>query len=402
MITKEQLLGLATELGLLSTTVNKDYALGWLLVGIGEHPVLSKWVFKGGTCLKKAYFDTYRFSEDLDFTVPQEEPYDRSLILQALKEAGDIAYEKSGVEFLKDEIQVNESVNKRQAQTFAIKVPFQGPLRQNNKSIQRITFDITQDEILAATPDLRTIFHGYSDAPTPPAKVRCYSINEIIAEKTRALYERQGRSRDVYDAVNISRNFRKEIDASEAKRILEEKFRFKDLPFPTVDLILARIDHDLLKQSWSHQLAHQLPALPPVDSFITDLEEALKWWIEGRLAPMLASVPLKTGEVIQAKERFSSLYPIGRGSLGYAPSLLNQIRFAARNQMCVALTYGGVTRVVEPYSLRIPKTGNLLLYAYELLRGNAPGGGIKAFKVVEIQQVQVTNRAFSPRYQVEL
>lgn len=26
------------------------------------------WVFKGGTCLKKCYFETYRFSEDLDFT----------------------------------------------------------------------------------------------------------------------------------------------------------------------------------------------------------------------------------------------------------------------------------------------------------------------------------------------
>ncbi len=29
----------------------------------------SSWVFKGGTCLSKCYFETYRFSEDLDFTV---------------------------------------------------------------------------------------------------------------------------------------------------------------------------------------------------------------------------------------------------------------------------------------------------------------------------------------------
>ncbi len=31
----------------------------------------------------------------------------------------------------------------------------------------------------------------------------CYSINEIIAEKARAIAERNGRARDVYDIVNI-------------------------------------------------------------------------------------------------------------------------------------------------------------------------------------------------------
>ena len=44
--------------------------LGWLLAGIYAQPTLSEnWVFKGGTCLKKCYFETYRFSEDLDFTL---------------------------------------------------------------------------------------------------------------------------------------------------------------------------------------------------------------------------------------------------------------------------------------------------------------------------------------------
>jgi hypothetical protein len=32
-------------------------------------PLSNQWVFKGGTCLKKCYIETYRFSEDLDFTV---------------------------------------------------------------------------------------------------------------------------------------------------------------------------------------------------------------------------------------------------------------------------------------------------------------------------------------------
>lgn len=402
MITKEQLLALATELALLPTTINKDHALGWLLVGITRQSNLSKWVFKGGTCLKKAYFDTYRFSEDLDFTVPQGEPYSQEAILLSLKEAADIAYEASGVEFLKDEIQVSESINKRKAPTFVIKVPFQGPLRQNNKSIQRITFDVTQDEILVAQPDTRAIFHGYPDAPDPRPTIRCYSVNEIIAEKTRALYERQGRARDIYDVVNISRNFRDEIDATDARRILVEKFKFKALPDPDVNIILSRIDFDMLKQSWAHQLEHQLPVLPPVESFISDLEPALKWWIEGQATPTPVAVPLKSGEVIEPRRNFPAPYFSGARPFGVTGSNLNQIRFAGRNQMLLSITYGGITRLVEPYSLRTPKTGNLLLYAHEVQRGGAPGGGIKAFKVGEIQRIEITRAAFSPRYRVEL
>lgn len=37
--------------------VEKDYALSYLLAGIAETPLLREsLVFKGGTCLRKAYF----------------------------------------------------------------------------------------------------------------------------------------------------------------------------------------------------------------------------------------------------------------------------------------------------------------------------------------------------------
>jgi predicted nucleotidyltransferase component of viral defense system len=49
--------------------IEKDWALGWVLAGIGAELELTTWVFKGGTSLRKCYYETYRFSEDLDFTV---------------------------------------------------------------------------------------------------------------------------------------------------------------------------------------------------------------------------------------------------------------------------------------------------------------------------------------------
>ncbi len=55
------------------TQIEKDYILTWILYGISKHVRLSKALaFKGGTVLKKVYFEDYRYSEDLDFTLLDE------------------------------------------------------------------------------------------------------------------------------------------------------------------------------------------------------------------------------------------------------------------------------------------------------------------------------------------
>ena len=65
MIDGREVLAIATTLGLLPNIVEKDYVLSWILAGIFQHPALTEtWLFKGGTCLKKCFFETYRFSED--------------------------------------------------------------------------------------------------------------------------------------------------------------------------------------------------------------------------------------------------------------------------------------------------------------------------------------------------
>ena len=70
MITKLTLEERVREWALRDSVVEKDYVLGWLLWGIGSDKHLADtWAFKGGTCLKKCYIETYRFSEDLDFTI---------------------------------------------------------------------------------------------------------------------------------------------------------------------------------------------------------------------------------------------------------------------------------------------------------------------------------------------
>jgi predicted nucleotidyltransferase component of viral defense system len=99
VIDRQELLDLSREFSLRPDIVEKDYALGWLLAGIGQHPdTAPTWVFKGGTCLKKCYFETYRFSEDLDFTLREPSHLDENVLLKAFEEIAEWAYEQSGLE----------------------------------------------------------------------------------------------------------------------------------------------------------------------------------------------------------------------------------------------------------------------------------------------------------------
>jgi len=414
VIPKVEVLSIADESGLLHTTVEKDYVLGWVLFGFARHDGLNEWAFKGGTCLKKCFFDTYRFSEDLDFTVPDAGLYGNAEIQNALTEVAEWVEGEAGIEFPEGGLTIEELTNKRRLQTFQAKLTYAGPLGLAKRNLQRIKFDITQDEIVVDPTVRRVVYHQYSDLPTPVHETTCYSLAEVFAEKTRALYERKGRARDVYDVVNIGRNFRDIIPADRAREILLEKFSFKELPTPTTASIFARIDIDTLSVDWENALRHQLPVLPPVQEFYEALKESLDWWIE-EAPPAVDLSEIPGAEETQRVPRVMFARAPELGSLGSgaaalewaqeAPTFSNameSIRFAARNRLLANVAYHGVDRLVEPYSLRRPSTGNLLLYVYEVRRGGVPSGGIKAFKVSEIESAAATNQPFAARFMVEL
>ena len=114
MIDRQEILERAGELSLAAHVVEKDYVLGWLLAGISAHPVIGdSWIFKGGTCLKKVYFETYRFSEDLDFTLRDAGHLDDGFLRQVLGEVADWVYDAAGIEMPGDQIRVEIYDNPR-------------------------------------------------------------------------------------------------------------------------------------------------------------------------------------------------------------------------------------------------------------------------------------------------
>src|SRR5512137_1871899 len=100
MISRTDLNERVGEWGIREDVIEKDYVIGWLLWGIGSHPDLAtSWVFKGGTCLKKCYLETYRFSEDLDFTVMPGGPVREEEVKPLLQRVLARIHEASGIQF---------------------------------------------------------------------------------------------------------------------------------------------------------------------------------------------------------------------------------------------------------------------------------------------------------------
>ena len=51
------------------TIIERDYVLAWFLTCLAAHGLRGCLAFKGGTALRRCWFNDYRFSEDLDFTL---------------------------------------------------------------------------------------------------------------------------------------------------------------------------------------------------------------------------------------------------------------------------------------------------------------------------------------------
>ena len=378
----------AREFGLDPNVVEKDYVLGWLLAGISQQKDLaSNWVFKGGTCLKKCFFETYRFSEDLDFTLRDPGHLEETFLVGVFKEVVEWVYEASGIEMRSDLLQFEIYPNPRGRISGQGKVSYRGPLRRLS-DLPRIKLDLTADEILVLAPLMREVHHPYSDKPAGGIHIQCYQFEEAFAEKIRALGERE-RPRDLYDVVHLYRQESLNPDRGRLLSTLEEKCRYKGIPVPAVALLESKPERLALESEWSNMLAHQLPVLPPFRQFWDELP-GLFVWLHGETRTSLLQAP--TGEGIDINWR-----PPAMIHAWHAAVPLEVIRFAAANRLCIDLEYDGKRSLVQAYSLRRTMDGNLLLFAVKHRTGE-----LRSYRVDRIQGAAVSQTPFSPRYMIEL
>lgn len=391
MIDKREIIESASALQLNPGVVEKDYVLGWILAGIEAHPDISTaWVFKGGTCLKKCYFETYRFSEDLDFTLVDDRHLDEAFLKKVLAEIADWVQDRSGVTMPAAQLGVDIYTNPRGMISCQGKIGYRGPVSPTAASggWPKIKLDLTTDERMVLPPVRREVFHPYSDRPEEGIGANCYAYEEAFGEKLRALGERT-RPRDLYDVVNLYRHENSRPSPSVLRDVLERKCAYKGIAIPTLESLAAyRSD---LESMWENMLGHQLPVLPSLVEFWDALPEIFDWIMRGVLPPQLASIQQGAGE----RPVYSRALPMSI-STGVR-SIVEIIRFAGANHLCVDLGYKGEIRRIEPYSLRQTVDGNYVLHAIR-----TESGEHRSYRLDRMQSASVTTQAFSPRYVVEL
>jgi hypothetical protein len=135
---------------------------------------------------------------------------------------------------------------------------------------------------------VRPILPGYGD--TLAGALRVYSLEEIVAEKLRALLqneERRGvrrwvrpRCRDVYDLWHILSKAPAGFMLAEVRRILPSKCALRGARFTRADDFFPAPLLEIVRSAWADDLGQLVPDLPDVDDVIVTLREQVNRLID--------------------------------------------------------------------------------------------------------------------------
>lgn len=250
-------------LGFAINKLKKDYILSWILLGISKHEQLSKaLVFKGGTVLKKVYFEDYRFSEDLDFTLIDAE-LSNALIFEWFNEL---------FTFIKEDANISLDIlddNEHEDGGINFYIRYVGPLGGQGSN-KKVKVDISRSEKMVFEPIMQKAIIDYTDMEE--YKLLCYPLEEVLVEKLRSVMQRM-QARDFYDIWYLL-----EVHSMEAVFYVHEfesKCRNKNLmPTDFHKKLEERLPQ--YKGRWESSMREQIKNLPDFDQVAREVQGHLK------------------------------------------------------------------------------------------------------------------------------
>ncbi|MCO5240998.1 MAG: nucleotidyl transferase AbiEii/AbiGii toxin family protein [Chitinophagaceae bacterium] len=267
MIQPKEINKVATANRVNDRQIEKDYVLSWVLFAISKNNILNKaLVFKGGTVLKKAYFEDYRFSEDLDFTL-----IDESVTNEQIK-----AELNNLFDFIKEEANMDMRIDEKKWTIHETGSPqfyidYVASL-QGNMGSRDLKIDITRGEILETEIEHRNVYRNYSDLEEK-FRLQCYSLAEVLIEKMTALMGRT-EPRDLYDFWYLTEV--EHLDVSEYTIPFHNKAKSKKQdPKKLIEKVLSK--EATFKRDWDKKLVSQIHDLPPYDTVFRGAKRHLKF-----------------------------------------------------------------------------------------------------------------------------
>jgi len=275
------------RLGIPWEVLERDYLLSWILAGIGQVDTLrGTLVFKGGTALKKCYFGDYRFSEDLDFSglagVPIGDAMEQA-VGEACEAATKLLDEYAPVEIVCERYTEKEPHPGGQ-EAFIIRARFPWHRRPQT----RVMIETAVDEKILKPAQERKVIHEYGEPLD--AKVKVYALEEIIAEKLRAILQHvkvldergwsRSRARDYYDLWRVLGAYKDQMDFSGFEPFLREKCAVRDVAFKSPEDFFQETMLAYVERTWESWLGPLVPDLPSYKAVIGELRP----WISALVA----------------------------------------------------------------------------------------------------------------------
>ena len=186
--------------------VEKDYYLTLILSRVNE--LSDGLIFKGGTCLNKVYYSSYRLSEDLDFSMRLPEYTttrgERRKCIQPVKDNI-----KTFAKQLDMMIDGAENAGRNESKQYIYRFIYKSAIQPADQLIKfEIGLRFNPINKVENKPIQHKFLHPFTKEPLfDGGKVKCLSLKEIVSEKLRAAAIRLTIvPRDFYDLDFISRN----------------------------------------------------------------------------------------------------------------------------------------------------------------------------------------------------
>jgi predicted nucleotidyltransferase component of viral defense system len=380
LIENDEIEAKAEEFGIHTSNVQRDYIFGWLIACLYDtSPLKDVLILKGGNALRKGYFPATRFSDDLDFTTTQG--LDGDMLVREFNEICRRAETASGVRFDVDRNQlVGEQLIDRGKTVYKLRLYFRDFSGNADHLTLKIKVDVTQFDRVLLEPQTRTLIHPYSDSADLATAIRLVKLEEALADKLKCLIQRRY-SYDLFDLVyGVFVNRELDVDRSELVQTFLRKTVFEPSPVAARDLLLGA-PLELMRGFWDRLICPRVSIL--------SFDGAVSLFRDG-LTALFA--PFSWGAHL-AGAYFPAEY---RNPILEAGSALTMLE----------VTYDGLARLVEPYSLvfkqRKDGVAQEYFYGWDRTGGHTSGPGIKAFLQGGMQRIVKTDQEFEPRYQVEL
>lgn len=209
-------------------------------------------VFKGGTALRLCFYEDYRYSADLDFSLVGLAVADGLAVLRRALErcVGGIGLPHLSL-----------------PEPEPLLIEYVGPLGRE----RTIKLDLADDELVLDTTH-RALISRYSDQAQDGSTITTYTLEEIAAEKLRCVIQRL-LCRDISDLHRLF--VREGVDVETAWPLFEEKTRAKSLdPERFSERLSAR--EPQYKRRWAQELSDLEPDVVPFEEVIRQLRRELR------------------------------------------------------------------------------------------------------------------------------